>query len=55
MESFGKIGNVGRGERIIRSVIGIIFIGLAFFISGGFRWVLGIIGLALNLTAVLRY
>jgi predicted phage tail protein len=55
MESFGKIKNVGRGEAIFRSVIGIILIVSAFFISGGFRWVLGLIGVALILTAIFGY
>jgi len=30
-------------EAIFRSVIGIIFISLAFFISGSFRWILGLV------------
>jgi hypothetical protein len=47
--------NVGRGEAISRSVIGIILIGLTFFISAGFRWVLGLIGVALILTAIFGY
>jgi len=55
MESFGKIKNVGRGEGIFRSVIGIILIILAFFTPGGFRWVLGIIGLACILTSIFGY
>jgi len=55
MESFGKIKNVGRREGIFRSVIGIILIILAFFISGGFRWVFGLIGAALILTSIFGY
>jgi hypothetical protein len=55
MASFVEIRNVGRGEGIIRSLIGIIFIGVAFFIPGWLRWVLGLIGVALILTAIFGY
>jgi predicted phage tail protein len=55
MESFVKIKNVGRGEGIFRSVIGIILIIIAFFTPGGFRWVLGFIGVALILTSLFGY
>jgi predicted phage tail protein len=55
MESFVKIKNVGRGEGIFRSVTGVILLILAFFIPGGFRWVLGIIGVALILTTIFGY
>jgi len=37
MDSLVKLKNVGRGEGIFRSVIGIILILLFFFVSGGFR------------------
>jgi predicted phage tail protein len=55
MESVVKIKNVGRGEEIFRYVTGIILIISSFFISGGFRWVLGLIGVALVLTAIFGY
>ena len=55
MESVVKIKNVGRGEEIFRYVTGIILIILAFFISGVFRWVLGLIGVALILTSIFGY
>ena len=52
MESFVKIKNVGRGEAIFRSVIGVILIILVFFTSGVFRWAFGLIGVALILTTI---
>jgi hypothetical protein len=55
MESFVKIKNVGRGEGIFRSVIGIVLFILAFFITGGLRWILGIIGVAFILTSIFGY
>jgi hypothetical protein len=55
MASFVKLRNVGREEGVIRSVIGIIFIGVALFIPGWLRWVLGLIGVALILTATFGY
>ena len=55
MESFVKIKNVGRGEGIFRSLIGIILIVSFFFVAGGFRWVLGVIGVALILTGIFGY
>jgi hypothetical protein len=55
MESFVKIKNVGRGEGIFRSVIGIILIVSILFIPGSIRWVLGFIGVALVLTTVFGY
>jgi|GEM_PF-802441 len=55
MESFGKIKNVGKGEGIFRSVLGIILIIFAFFTPGGFRWVLGLIGVAFILTSLFGY
>ena len=55
MKSFVKIRNVGRIEGIFRSVIGIIFLVLAFFVAGGLRWLLGIIGVAFILTSIFAY
>ena len=55
MESFVKIKNVGRGEGIFRFVVGIILIASVFFISGGFRWIFGLIGVVLILTAMFGY
>jgi hypothetical protein len=50
-----RIVNVGREERIFRYIIGVILVFLAFFISGLFGWVLGIIGVLIVLTAIFRY
>lgn len=50
-----KIKNVRGGETIFRSVIGVILIIIAFFISGVFRWVLGLIGVFFILTALIGY
>jgi hypothetical protein len=55
MGSFVKAKNVGRGEAIFRSVIGIILIIIAIFISGTFRWILGLIGVVTLLTAIFGY
>jgi hypothetical protein len=55
MGSFLKIKNVGREEGIFRSVIGILLFVLAFFITGGFRYVVGLIGVALILTGIFGY
>jgi hypothetical protein len=55
MGSFVKAKNVGRGEVIFRSVIGIILIVIAIFISGAFRWILGLIGVVTILTAIFGY
>ncbi len=55
MEPVAKIKNVGRGEAIFRSVIGVILIIFAFFISGVFRWVLGLVGVVIILTAIFGY
>jgi len=55
MASLVKIKNVGRGEAIFRFLIGIFLIISALFISGGFRWVPVLIGVALILTAIFGY
>ena len=55
MESLGRIRNVGGGEAIFRWVAGILFILSAYFVSGGFRWVLGFVGVALILTTIVGY
>jgi hypothetical protein len=55
MEPVVKTKNVGRAEAIFRSVIGVILIIFAFFISGFFRWVLGLIGVVIILTAIFGY
>ena len=55
MGSFVKAKNVGREEAIFRSVIGIILIIIAIFISGAFRWILGLIGVVTILTAIFGY
>jgi len=55
MGSIVQVKNVGRGEAIFRSVIGIILIIIAIFTSGAFRWILGLIGVVTILTAVFGY
>jgi hypothetical protein len=50
-----NVKNVGRGEAIFRSVTGVILIIIAFFISGAFRWVLGLVGVVTVLTAIFGY
>jgi hypothetical protein len=55
MEPLAKIKNVGRGEGIFRSAIGVILIILAFPISGFSGWVLGTIGVLIILTAIFGY
>ncbi|NWG03874.1 MAG: DUF2892 domain-containing protein [Syntrophaceae bacterium] len=50
-----KLKNVGKGEGIFRLIIGIIFIIPVFFISGGIRWILGLAGVAVILTAIFGY
>jgi uncharacterized membrane protein len=55
MGSFVTMKNVGRGEAIVRSVIGIMMILLPFFTPGVFQWILGLIGVVLILTAIFGY
>jgi hypothetical protein len=55
MGSFVTIKNVGRGEAIVRSVIGIMMILLPFFTPGVFQWILGLIGVVLILTTIFGY
>jgi hypothetical protein len=47
--------NVGKGEGIFRSIIGVILIIFAFFISGVFQWILGLVGVVVILTAIFGY
>ncbi len=55
MESVVKTKNVSRAEAILRFIIGVILIIFAFFIEGILRWVVGLIGVALILTAIFEY
>ena len=50
-----KMKNVGKGEGIFRIIIGGILIVLSFFTSGIFRWVVGLAGVAVILTALFAY
>jgi len=50
-----KVKNVGKGEGIFRLIIGAILIILAFFVSGVFQWILGLIGVVVILTAIFGY
>ena len=50
-----KSKNVGRGEGIFRLILGVILTILAFFISGVFQWVLGLVGMVVILTAIFEY
>jgi Inner membrane protein YgaP-like, transmembrane domain len=55
MGAVAKILNVGRGEAILRSIIGVILIILAFLASGFSRWVFGLIGVLFIITAIFGY
>ena len=55
MGSWVKTKNVGRGEDIFRSAIGVVLTVLAFLISGLSGWILGLIGVAIILTAIFGY
>jgi len=55
MKPVAKTKNVVGGEVLFRSVAGVILILVAFFISGLSRWVLGLIGVILILTAIFGY
>ncbi len=55
MEFLVKTRNVGRAEAILRSIIGVILVILAFFIEGILRWVVGLIGVVFILTAIFGY
>ena len=55
MESAVKAKNVGKGEAVFRLIVGVILIILAFFISGVFRWILGLVGVVVILTAIFKY
>ena len=55
MESVAKVKNVGKGEAIFRFFTGVILLILAFFISGVFRWVIGVVGVVVILTAMFGY
>jgi len=50
-----QVKNVGKGEGMFRIIIGAILIAIAFFTSGVFLWVLGLVGLVVILTAVFGY
>jgi len=50
-----KVKNVGKGEGIFRLIIGAILIILAFFVSGVFQWILGLVGVVVILTAIFGY
>jgi hypothetical protein len=55
MRAVAKILNVGRGEAILRSIVGVILIILAFLVSGFSRWVFGLIGVLFIITAIFGY
>jgi hypothetical protein len=55
MGAVAKILNVGRGEAILRSIVGVILIILAFLVSGLSRWVFGLIGVLFIITAIFGY
>ena len=50
-----KVKNVGKEEGIFRLIIGVILIIVAFFILGAFRWILGLVGVVVILTAIFGY
>jgi len=49
------VKNITKGEGIFRAIIGVILIILAFFISGVLRWILGLVGVVVILTAIFGY
>jgi len=55
MFSITKVKNVKRGEAVFRIVLGVVLIVIAFLTSGVAGVVLGLIGLALILTAFFGY
>ena len=50
-----KVKNVGKGEGVFRLITGVILIILAFFISGVLRWIVGLVGVVVILTAIFGY
>ena len=50
-----KVKNIGKGEGVFRLIIGVILIIVAFFISGVFQWILGLVGVIVILTAIFGY
>jgi hypothetical protein len=50
-----RMMNVGTGERIFRFVAGVILIALAFLVTGVSGLILGLIGVAIILTAIFGY
>jgi len=50
-----QVKNVGKGEGVLRIIIGALLIVFAFFTSGVFLWVLGLVGLVVILTALFGY
>jgi hypothetical protein len=55
MELITKTKNVARGETIFRYVLGVILIISAISTSGLLRWILGLIGVVVILTAIFGY
>ena len=55
MITLTKVRNVKKGEAIFRIVLGVVLIVIAFLTSGVAGVVLGLIGLALILTALFGY
>ena len=49
------VKNIGKGETILRIVLGLVCIGLAFVFSGLLAWVVGLVGVTLLLTAFFGY
>jgi len=50
-----RMMNVGRRERILRFLLAVILIALAFLLSGLSGLILGVIGVAIILTAIFGY
>jgi hypothetical protein len=55
MESITKTKNVARGEAIFRYVVGVLLVISAISTSGLLRWILGLIGVVIILTAIYGY
>jgi len=49
------VKNITKGEGVFRSIIGVVLIIAALFISGAFRWILGLVGVVVILTAIVGY
>lgn len=47
--------NVGSTDRVVRFILGVVFLVLAFVLSGALRWVFGLLGLVMFATAAINF